>query len=67
MKLSRLEVAITVFLVGFLADWSITQWMIYGLTGFSESNMTLLPEVGVPLMVRGEEGSRLKACAVPPL
>jgi hypothetical protein len=49
--LSRLEVAIIVSMVGYLADWSITQWMLNSLTGFSESNMNLLPSVGLPLLV----------------
>ena len=51
MKVNRLEASITVSMVGFLADYSITQWMIYGLTGFSESNTLLLPQIGLPLMV----------------
>lgn len=51
MKLNRLEVAIAVSMVGYLADFSITHWMIYVLTGFSESNTNLLPQVGPPLMV----------------
>ena len=38
-------------MVGYLADYSITHWMIYVLTGFSESNINLLPQVGLPLMV----------------
>jgi hypothetical protein len=51
LKLSRLEVAIVISMVGYLADWSITQWMLNGLTGFAESNLNLLPEVGLPLLV----------------
>ena len=51
MKLNRLETAIIISMVGYLADFSITQWMIYGLTGYSESNTNLLPQVGLPLLV----------------
>lgn len=51
MKLSRLEVAVAVSMIGYLADFSITHWMINVLTGFSESNTNLLPQVGLPLMV----------------
>lgn len=51
MKLSRLETAIIISMVGYLADFSITQWMLYGLTGYAESNMNLMPQVGLPLLV----------------
>src|SRR5512138_2045121 len=51
MKLSRLETAVTVSMIGFLADFSITWWMLHCLTGFSESNTMLLPQIGLPLMV----------------
>lgn len=51
MRISRLELAIIISMVGYLADWSITHWMLNSLTGFSESNMNLLPEVGLPLLV----------------
>ncbi len=37
--------------MGYLADFSITQWMLYGLTGFSESNTLLLPQLGLPILV----------------
>ena len=50
MRISRLELAIIVSMVGYLADWSTTHWMLNSLTGFSESNLNLLPEVGLPLM-----------------
>ena len=51
MKLNRLETAIIISMVGYLADFSITQWMLYSLTGYSESNTNLLPQVGLPLLV----------------
>ena len=50
-RISRLEVAILISMVGYLADWAITRWMIHSLTGFSESNQSLMPEIGLPLLV----------------
>jgi hypothetical protein len=51
LRISRLEASIVVSMVGWLADWSITRWMLNDLTGFYESNTNLLPQVGIPLIV----------------
>ena len=50
-RINRLEKAVIVSMVGYLADYLITNWMIYGLGGYEESNQNLLPQVGLPLMV----------------
>jgi hypothetical protein len=38
-------------MLGFMIDWIMTNWMLYSLNGFSESNQNLYPEIGIPLMV----------------
>jgi membrane protein insertase Oxa1/YidC/SpoIIIJ len=50
-RISRLEFCILISMVGYLADWGITHWMVNSLTGFSESNMNLMPEIGLPILI----------------
>jgi len=47
----RLKLTLTIAMLGFMIDWIMTNWMLYSLNGFSESNQNLYPEIGIPLMV----------------
>ena len=47
----RLELTLTIAMLGFLTDWIMTYWMLNSLNGFSESNQHLYPEIGLPIMV----------------
>ena len=52
-RLGRLEVSLTVAMLGFIMDWGTTRWILGSFSGFAESNLHLLPEVGLPLLVLG--------------
>jgi hypothetical protein len=47
----RLELTLTIAMLGFLTDWIMTYWMLNSLNGFYEANQNLYPEIGLPLMV----------------
>jgi hypothetical protein len=49
----RLEYTLLIAMSGFLVDHSLTQWIINNFVGFSESNMHLNPQLGLPPMVFG--------------
>ena len=50
-KPGRLEFTLLIAMSGFIVDHSITQWILNNFAGFSESNMNLNPQLGLPLMV----------------
>ena len=52
-NLGRLEISLSAAMIGFLADWGITRWILVNYSGFAESNVNLFPEVGLPLLVLG--------------
>jgi hypothetical protein len=50
-NLGRLKLTLSISMLGFLADTLITRWMLSSQNGFYESNTTLFPQIGIPLMV----------------
>ena len=49
----RLEYTLLIAMSGFLVDHGLTQWILNNFTGYSESNVYLNPQFGLPLMVFG--------------
>ena len=51
MNLGRLKLTLTIAMVGFLIDTIMSNWMLSSNNGYYESNTTLFPQIGIPLMV----------------
>jgi hypothetical protein len=47
----RLKLTLTIAMLGFMADTLMSSWMLSSDKGYYESNMTLYPQMGIPLMV----------------
>lgn len=51
MNLGRLKLTLTITMAGFLIDTIMSNWMLSSNNGYYESNTTLFPQIGIPLMV----------------
>ena len=47
----RLKLTLTIAMLGFIIDTLVTRWMLSSNNGYYESNTTLYPQIGVPIMV----------------
>lgn len=51
MNLGRLKLTLTITMAGFLIDTIMSNWMLSSNNGYYESNTTLFPQIGIPLIV----------------
>ena len=50
-NLGRLKLTLTIAMIGFLIDTIMSSWMLNSNNQYYESNTTLFPQIGIPLMV----------------